>query len=87
MPKAIFLDIELPDISGFEIIKILLADPSTANIPVLAISANAMPHEIASGIEAGFFRYITKPIKIKEFMEVLDIVLEYVHQDKPTAKL
>jgi signal transduction histidine kinase len=87
MPKAIILDIKLPDISGFEIIKILRADPSTANIPVLAISANAMPHEIASGIKAGFFRYITKPIKIMEFMHLLDIVLEYLQQDQTTAQL
>jgi CheY-like chemotaxis protein len=87
MPKAIILDIKLPDISGFEIIKILRADPSTANIPVLAISANAMPHEIASGIKAGFFRYIAKPIKIMEFMHLLDIVLEYLQQDQTTAQL
>jgi CheY-like chemotaxis protein len=44
-----------------------------------------MPHDIASGIKAGFFRYITKPIKIDDFMEVLDMTLEYVQQHRPPS--
>jgi CheY-like chemotaxis protein len=43
---------------------------------VLAISANAMPHDIKRGLEAGFFRYLTKPIRVNEFMEALDMALE-----------
>ena len=53
-----------------------MIDPATANIPVIAISANAMPRDIEKGLEAGFFRYITKPIKVSEFMEALDMALE-----------
>jgi signal transduction histidine kinase len=86
MPEIIFTDINLPDINGFEIIKILRTDPSTANIPVLAISANAMPDDIASGIKAGFFRYITKPIKIEDFMEGLDMALKYAQQHQSTSQ-
>ena len=51
--------------------------PSTASIPVIALSANAMPHDISRGKEAGFFHYLTKPIKVNEFMETLDVALTF----------
>lgn len=73
IPDAILLDINLPGISGFETLKILQGDLSTAHIPVLAISANALPHDIDKAIKAGFHSYITKPIKIKEFMNSLNM--------------
>jgi len=76
-PEVILMDINLPDISGFEALKILRKDPETEHIPVIAVSANAMPLNIESGLEAGFFRYLTKPIKVNEFMEVLSVALEY----------
>ena len=76
LPDVILLDINLPGISGFQVLKILREDPVTAHIPVLAISANAMPRDIEKGLEAGFFRYLTKPIKVNEFMEALDMALE-----------
>jgi PAS domain S-box-containing protein len=76
-PEVILMDINLPGISGIQALKILRADPATARIPVLAISANAMPHDIKRGLEAGFFRYLTKPIKVNEFMEALDMALEF----------
>jgi CheY-like chemotaxis protein len=44
---------------------------------VLAISANAMPGDISKGLEAGFFRYLTKPIRVDEFMDALDAALEH----------
>ena len=75
VPAVILMDLNLPDISGSEILKILRADPATAHIPVIALSANAMPHEIQSGMQAGFFRYVTKPIRLKEFFETLDEAL------------
>jgi CheY-like chemotaxis protein len=55
--------------------KILREDPATAHIPIVALSANAMPRDIARGLEAGFFSYLTKPIKVNEFMEALDAAL------------
>ena len=78
LPDVILLDINLPGISGFQVLKILREDPLTAHIPVLAISANAMPRDVEKGMEAGFFRYLTKPIKVNEFMEALDMALELV---------
>jgi len=75
-PEVILMDINLPGISGIQALKILREDPATAHIPVLAISANAMPHDIKKGLEAGFCRYLTKPIKVNEFMDALDMALE-----------
>jgi len=72
------MDINLPGINGFEALNILRLDPITAHIPVIALSANAMPLDIENGLEAGISRYITKPIKVNEFMAVLNVVLEYV---------
>jgi len=74
-PDVILMDINLPGISGIKALKILADDPATASIPVIALSANAMPHDIEKGLEAGFFRYLTKPIKVGEFMETLDDAL------------
>jgi PAS domain S-box-containing protein len=76
LPDFILMDINLPGISGITAMKILSEDPLTKHIPVVALSANAMPRDIAKGLEAGFFRYLTKPIKINEFMETLDLVLK-----------
>jgi PAS domain S-box-containing protein len=76
-PTVILMDINLPGISGIQALKILREDPSTAHIPIVALSANAMPRDIEKGLEAGFFRYITKPIKVKDFMETLNAALEF----------
>jgi len=76
LPKVILMDINLPGISGLQALKILREDPETRHIPVVAISANAMPRDIEKGLQAGFLRYLTKPIKVNEFMEVLDMALE-----------
>jgi len=74
-PDVILMDINLPGISGIQALKILRADAATAHIPVVALSANAMPRDIRKGLEAGFFRYLTKPIKVNEFMDALDVAL------------
>jgi PAS domain S-box-containing protein len=75
-PQVVLMDINLPGMSGLQALKILQDDPATRHIPVLAISANAMPRDIEKGLEAGFFRYLTKPIRISEFMEALDMGLD-----------
>ena len=80
-PEVILMDINLPDMSGIQALKILREDPLTAHIPVLAISANAMPHDVRKGLEAGFFRYLTKPIDVNEFMNALDMALERAEED------
>ncbi|MEO6697465.1 MAG: ATP-binding protein [Gammaproteobacteria bacterium] len=76
-PEVILMDINLPGISGIQALKILRADPATAHIPIVALSANAMPHDIKKGLDAGFFRYLTKPIRVNEFMDTLDVALEF----------
>ena len=76
LPDVILMDINLPGISGLHALSLLREDPLTRHIPILALSANAMPRDIEKGLEAGFYRYLTKPIKIGEFMEALDQSLE-----------
>ncbi len=71
-PDVILMDINLPDISGITVLKILATDPATAHIPVVALSANAIPRDIEKGLEAGFFRYLTKPIMVNQLMDTLD---------------
>ncbi len=85
-PEVILMDINLPGISGIEALKILREDPETAHIPVVALSANAMPRDIEKGLQAGFFRYLTKPIKVNEFMQALDAVMEFVRKEAGHAK-
>jgi PAS domain S-box-containing protein len=76
-PDVILMDINLPGISGIEALKILREDPVTAHIPVVALSANAMLGDIEKALQAGFFRYLTKPIKVRELMETLEVALEF----------
>ncbi len=77
LPDVVLMDINLPGLSGIQAMRILATDVTTAHIPVVALSANAMPSDIKKGLEAGFFRYLTKPIKINEFMTILGEALEF----------
>jgi PAS domain S-box-containing protein len=91
LPDVILLDINLPDISGFEVLQLLRADPTTDFIPAVAISANAMPRDLRNGLDAGFLRYITKPIQVDEFIgavcEAVDLATatraEREHESRP----
>jgi len=76
-PEVILMDINLPGISGIEALRILRADASTAHIPIIALSANAVPRDMEKALEAGFFNYLTKPIKVNQFMEALDVALKF----------
>jgi PAS domain S-box-containing protein len=80
LPQVILMDVNLPGISGIEAMRILREDPATARIPIVALSANAMPRDIAMGLELGFYRYLTKPIKVKEFMDTLNEALEFAEK-------
>ncbi len=75
-PDVILMDINLPGLSGIEAMKILRSDPLTAHIPIIALSANALPSDIANGLAAGFLSYLTKPIKLAEFVDTLDLALK-----------
>ena len=82
-PELILMDINLPGISGIEAMKILREDPATAHIPIVALSANAVPRDIQRGLDAGFFSYLTKPIKVDEFMSALDLALTHAQSRPP----
>jgi len=84
-PDVILMDINLPGISGIQALKFLREDPVTAHIPVVALSANAMPSDIKKGLKAGFFRYLTKPIKVNEFMDTLDAALKFAKTESACA--
>ena len=76
-PEVILMDLNLPGLNGTDALAILRNDPATAHIPVMALTANAIPRDIERGLAAGFFRYLTKPIKFNEFMEALDLALDH----------
>lgn len=80
-PDVVLMDINLPGMSGLEAMEHLAADAATAHIPVIALSALAMQHDIEKGLQAGFFRYLSKPIKIDAFTEALDAALDLA--DRP----
>ena len=75
-PDLILLDLDLPDIKGFEVIKLLQAVEKTKEIPVVIISADAMPYQIEKLMEAGSKAFLTKPLDIMLFLEVVDKWLE-----------
>jgi signal transduction histidine kinase/CheY-like chemotaxis protein len=79
-PSVILMDINLPGISGTEAMKVLRSDPATAHIPIIALSANAVPRDIQRGLEAGFSNYITKPIKVNQLMDAIDAALAISNQ-------
>jgi CheY-like chemotaxis protein len=70
-PDLILLDIQLPGIDGFEVLRRLRADPRTADIPVIAVSANAMPADLRAGQSAGFQAYVTKPVNLDELLTTI----------------
>ncbi|MCE3602451.1 response regulator [Massilia sp. P8910] len=84
LPHVILVDINLPGIDGYEIRRLLRADPRTARIPVIAVSASAMPSDVARGKEAGFYCYLTKPIDIDIFSDAIDRALVARNADTTT---
>lgn len=68
-PSVILLDIQMPGIDGFEVIKRLKEDPSTSHIPVIAMTALAMTGDEEKCLRAGFTDYISKPVNLAEMLE------------------
>lgn len=83
-PDVILMDINLSDINGFDVLRILAKDPAAAHIPVIAISSDAHPSQITDGLAAGFFRYLTKPFRIEVLMATIDLALEHVKKSNST---
>jgi CheY-like chemotaxis protein len=82
-PDIILMDINLPGLNGIDALKLLANDPRTAHIPVIALTANAMPRDVEKGLAAGFFRYLIKPINIDEFTEAINSTLSWLASRSP----
>ena len=76
LPDLVLMDIQLPGMSGIEAIGLLRADPATAAIPVVAVTASVMPQDRNKITEAGFDAYVGKPINLKEFPDTVRNMLE-----------
>jgi CheY-like chemotaxis protein len=74
-PALVILDINLPGMSGYEALAILRARSETSRIPVVALTAGATEHDRRRGEAAGFYRYLTKPLRISELEAVLETLL------------
>ena len=85
-PDIVMLDINLPDMDGYEVIARLRADPATAAIPVLAVTANAMPGDAARARTAGFVGYITKPLNVATLMAEIERRRPRYHGEPPGAR-
>jgi PAS domain S-box-containing protein len=75
-PDLVLMDINLPGMSGQEALKILKSDPLTAAIPVIAVSAAALPHDVNSGLNAGFLAYLTKPFNVDTLLDQVREILK-----------
>jgi CheY-like chemotaxis protein len=71
-PALVLVDMQLPDVDGLAVLRRLRADPSTAQVPCVALSANAMPEDVQRARTAGFDDYWTKPIDLSDFLKALD---------------
>lgn len=70
-PDIILLDIQMPVMDGFQVLELLRKNSATQNIPVLAVTADAMPADVLRGKQAGFIEYVTKPVNIKTLFEMI----------------
>ena len=75
-PDLVLMDIQLPGISGIDALHILRANPDTASIPVIAVTASVMQQDRKMITEAGFDAYVGKPISMKEFLDAVKVGLE-----------
>ena len=76
-PDLILMDIQLPGMNGIDALKVLRADPATAKIPVVAVTASVMQQDRKHITEAGFDGYVGKPINIKEFLDAVRHAVEH----------
>lgn len=81
-PQLILLDINLPDMSGLDVLENLHNDPRTKDIPIVAVSANAMQHDIQNAMDAGFDNYLTKPLDIELFNTTIN---DYLSREKDNS--
>lgn len=73
--RAILVDITLPDLPGHQVLEQCRQLGNTRDLPIIAVTASAMTHEIEAGLKAGFDHYLTKPLDITAFIKILDEVI------------
>lgn len=83
-PELILLDINLPGMNGYQVLEIFKSDAALKDIPVIAITANAMPSEVEDGLAAGFTDYLTKPLDIAHFLAIINKILSHKQQNPNT---
>ena len=76
LPDLVLMDIQLPGISGIDALRQLRADPNTARIPVVALTASVTPTDRSAISAAGFNAFISKPISLKEFIDTVKRLVE-----------
>jgi len=74
-PDLVLLDIQMPVLDGYEVLRRLRASPHTRHLPVVAVTANAMPQDQARGLAAGFDDYLTKPLELPRLMALVAALL------------
>mgnify|MGYP000240442105 CR=1 FL=1 len=74
-PALLLVDIQMPGLDGYQLLRLLRADPATRSVPAIAVSANALPQDLARGQAAGFADYITKPLELQRLQAALQVVL------------
>ena len=82
-PDVILMDNNMPVMSGREAMRILRADPVTADIPVIAVSAAAMPTMVSSGLAQGYFRYLVKPYDLVDLTDAVDAAIDASRRTAP----
>ncbi len=84
-PDAILIGVAAQDPSALRALRRLAKDPATAHIPLIAVGADAVPHDVASGLAAGFFDYLTRPLESEAFGRALDSAFQRTHPVGPRA--
>ena len=84
-PDVILMDNNMPVMSGREAMRVLREDPATAGIPIIAVSAAAMPNMVSSGLEQGYFRYLVKPYDLVDLTDAIDAAIDHVRRVRPSG--
>jgi CheY-like chemotaxis protein len=75
-PDVILMDNNMPIMSGREAMRILQEDPATAGIPIIAVTAAAMPNMVSAGLAQGYFRYLVKPYDLVDLTDAIDAAID-----------
>jgi CheY-like chemotaxis protein len=76
MPDAVILDVMMPGLSGYEVLKYMHLDPRLADIPVVIVSAKGMPSDIKNGLDAGASFYLTKPVTFQDLARTIETAIQ-----------